>query len=1454
MLKRFIFFVILLISLQNYAQGEANIWYFGDNAGLDFNSGAPLPLFDGELITNEGCATISNPLGELLFYTDGVTVWNRNHDIMLNGTDLNGNISSTNSAIIVPKPENSNIYYIFTTDEAAGPAGLQYSEVDISLDGGLGGITANKNIVMFSPITEKITAIKNEILNEYWLVTHKWQSSEFLSYRISSLGIDLVPTVSDAGSYVGGNLQETIGQIKISPDGTKLAVARDIELSEAQLFDFDITTGSVSNPLTILSYIPSTIPVYGVEFSPNSKVLYVSVAYTGVIQFNLEAGSPSGIVNSALAISSELELNYSLQLASDGKIYVAKFNEFFMDVIDSPNTVGLGCNYLFEELYLGGRKCRIGLPPFIQSFFQIGFEVDDVCFGEITQFNANISQPYDSLLWDFGDMVTSTDENPTHTYTSPGIYNVQLTVTVGTDTSSETKEVIIYEQPIANQPNDIVICDDNNDGFYAYDLTSRDIEVLNGQSNTTFDIVYFASMDDYDNNLAISNPNAYINANAYTTETIIASIRNTLNTSCESMTTFNISLFDSPTPSQNVPDLSYCDNESVGSDTDGVISFDLTENETTILNGQSNAAYSVNYYTNAAYTNEITSPENYQNTNTQETIYIRVVNNSNQDCVAETTFQINILELPTVTPITNLSQCDDDLDGFTAFNLNEVITEITANSANENVTFYETQLEAETATNTITAIENYTNQTASSDTVWARIENNEGCFRTSQVNLQVSTTQIPNTFTRDFYTCDNDLDGNNTNGITFFDFSTVTTDIEALFPAGQQLIITYYQSEQDALSESNAILDPSNYENVNSPFTQDIYIRVDSAINNDCLGLGNHITLHVEPLPINNGPIIIEQCDIANDGVESIDTSTINDQLLQGQTNVALSFTDANGVVLSSPLPNPFITGSQSINVTMTNTASQDPNGACEISTTIDIIIDAGVVAYPVNELAVCDDDNDGLFAFDTSAIDNTIRNGQTGAIITYRDENDTALPSPLPNPLVIDTQSIIAKIENPSNALCFDETVIEFIVSAQPVAYEVQDDIICDDISNDGEYEFNLTNYNSSVLNDQIQANYNIFYFTSESNANSNSNPLPDNYVSTSPSEELFVRIENTENPLCYDVTSFFIGVSYQPIANQPSQISICDDASNDGVESVDVSVQNETILNGQSNVDNSVTYHVTQLDADDNNNPLPTVFTTTENPQTIFVRVENVNNSSCFDTTFFEIIVNEQPVLDMEDQWPICEGDSVDLIADEGYDYYTWSTGETTRTITVVDEGTYTVNVSNVYGDVVCETSKTVQVAQSNIAIITNIETIDWTQSDNVISVFVSGDGDYEYSLDGINYQDSNEFTNLNIDEYTIYVRDKNGCGITTDDVYLLYYPKFFTPNSDGYHDYWQLINSEKEPRNTIFIYDRYGKLITQLSPTGIGWDGTLNGNPLPTNDYWFTLVRQNGKEYRGHFTLKR
>ncbi|WP_452602772.1 T9SS type B sorting domain-containing protein [Pontimicrobium sp. MEBiC06410] len=1446
--------LMLVFSRIVVAQNETNIWYFGENAGLDFNSGMPVPLLDGALNTEEGCATIADTSGNLLFYTDGVTVWNRNHTVMLNGTGLNGDVSSTHSAIIVPKPEDINTYYIFTVDNILGSNGLQYSEVDMALDGGLGGITANKNILLETSTTEKITAIKNDTTNEFWVVSHKWESDEFIAYNVSSAGVNTAPIISSVGTYVGGNNFEAIGQIKISPDGTKLAVVRLLGVAEVELFNFDATTGIVSNPLTILDVPSDNQEVYGVEFSPNSKLLYVSITGVGVYQYNLEAGSNFDIIQSQFLLTTEIDSYGALQLASSGKIYVAKGYRNYIDYIDNPNFVGASCDYQYEGLYLNGKKCKRGLPPFIQSFFNVAFQTENLCFGETTQFSASLPATYDSILWSFGDGTTSSLENPTHSYTTPGDYEVSLTVTVSGNASTDSRTVTIYEQPTATQPQDLLICDSNNDGLHTFNLTSQNTSILNGQSATTFEVLYYASITDYNNNTPIANPSSYTNTIAYGTQNIIASVRNSNNPDCEVTTNFNVQVFNSPTPSQNVPSLQFCDNASVGTDTDGVISFNLTQNEANILNGQSASNFTVHYYTDAGLTNEITTPSNYQNTSTTETIYVQVENNTNAVCVAETSFTIEVFALPTITAVVTLSQCDDDVDGFSNFNLNEVANEITTNAANETITFYETQAEAETATNTITNPTAYTNQIVSSDTVWARIENANGCYRTTQVNLLVSTTQIPLNFTRDFYECDDATDADAYNGITAFNFSTVTTEIEALFPTGQQLIINYYRNQTDALAENNPITDISNYYNIGYPNTQNIYIRVDSAVNNDCLGLGQHITLHVEPLPLATGPIVIEQCDAGNDGTEAIDTSTINAELLQGQTNVAIAFTDANGNALPNPLPNPLVTGSQSITATMTNTNSQDPDGTCSVWTTIDITIDAGVTANTVSDLNACDDNNDGQFAFDTSTIEATILNGQTNVTVSYQDSSGNALPSPLPNPFITETQTITAIVENPANAICFAETSFSFTVSSQPVANTVQNDFVCDDASNDGAHVFNLLDYNTEVLNGQDNTVYTITYYSTQNDADTKMNPLPNSYTSTSVTETLYARIENNNNDACFDTTMFQIGVSYLPIANTPENISICDDATNDGFEAFTLSDQNTAILNGQSSTDNIISYHLTQNDAETNSNALGNTFTNTINPQIVYVRVENTNNTNCYNTTSFELIVNEQPVLTMPSQWTICQGSSVDIAADAGYDSYLWSTGETSQHIAVFEAGTYSVTAINTYGDLVCETTKQITVVESNIATITNIETVDWTPNDNTITVTVEGNGDYEYSLDDITYQDSNVFTNLSIDDYTVYVRDKNGCGIVNQEVYLLYYPNYFTPNGDGVHETWNIKNSNKEPQNVIYIFDRYGKLITQLKPTSHGWDGTLKGNPLPASDYWFVVYRQNGKRYTGHFTLKR
>ncbi|NRD22715.1 T9SS type B sorting domain-containing protein [Winogradskyella litoriviva] len=1445
--------ILLLLSNVSYSQKEANIWYFGENAGLDFNSGSPVALLNGQLNTLEGCSTISDANGNLLFYSDGVTVWNRNHGVMLNGTGLNGHESSTHSALVVPKPNDANVYYIFTVDQGfIGANGIQYSEVDLTLDGGLGGITLNKNILLHTPTTEKLTAVKNSSGTGFWVLSHKLNSNEFIAYEITASGVNTTPIISAAGTVIT-DAQDSIGQIKISPNGSKVAAARRGGLDEVQLFDFNPTTGAVSNPLTIL---PNVNAVYGVEFSPSSNVLYVSGYGGRVYQYDLNAGSSADIINSEFLIQIDNSMNYSaIQLGPDSKLYITKIAGY-LDVIENPDVVGLGCNYITDAVFLEGRTGQLGLPPFIQSFFRIDdIEFQNVCFGESTSFN--LVDLVDSATWNFDDLAsgtnnTSTDLAPTHVFSAPGTYEVSVNVTIDAETASSTITVIIYEQPTTTQPQDILICDDDNDGFYSFDLTQNESSILNGQSTSIFDVTYYTSMTDYMNDNPITDPGNYTNTTTYTSQTIIASVKNINNADCEATTTFNIQVFESPTPVNDIPSLSFCDNTSLGTDVDGIIEFDLTQNEATILNGQSAIDFTVSYFTDSALTNQINTPSAYQNTNPTETIYVQVVNNNYSNCVEQTSFSIEVFELPTVAAIVNLRQCDDDLDGFSIFNLTEVNAEISTNHLNETISFYETQSDAESGNNPITNTTTYTNQTVSIDMVWARLENLNNCYITSQVNLVVSTTQIPNTYTRDFYQCDHGPD--TTDGIATFDLGLVNTEIQGLFPVGQQLIINYYRNQADALSEINPITNITNYQNIGYPNQQDVFIRVDSALDNDCLGLGHHITLHVETVPIAHSVVVSEQCDDDGDSIYAFDTSNIETTLLNGQTNVIIAYFDGLGNPLPSPLPNPFSTATQTITARVTNATSLDLDGACFDETQIMFTVGSAVVAYAVSDFIECDDDNDGQFAFDTSNVEASVLNGQTGMIVTYIDESGNLLPSPLPNPFITDTQTMTARVENQLSAICYDETTINFIVSEQPTANPIANDFVCDDIGNDGEHIFLLSYYDSQILNGQSQSKFEVFYFENNMDAQNNMNPLSNSYIVSSSSQTIFAKIQNVNNPDCFEITTFELGVHYLPIANQPEDILVCDDETNDGIEAFDLSVQNSIILNGQSDMDNTITYHLTLTNAENNTNTISENYTNTENPQTIYVRLENNDYSDCYTTTSFQIIVNEQPILEMQDQWFICEENTLEIIADSGYDEYLWSTGETSQSIIVATTGAYEITATNIYGNLSCSTTKTVSVSNSNSATITGIETVDWTQNDNSITVFVEGDGDYEYSLDGLLYQDSNEFTNLSVDEYTIYVRDKNGCGIVTESVYLLYYPKFFTPNNDGYNDTWQIINSIREPNNKIYIFDRYGKLVKQLRPTDIGWGGTYNGSVLPSNDYWFILERQNGKTYRGHFSLKR
>nr|MBP7470053.1 T9SS type B sorting domain-containing protein [Flavobacterium sp.] len=182
------------------------------------------------------------------------------------------------------------------------------------------------------------------------------------------------------------------------------------------------------------------------------------------------------------------------------------------------------------------------------------------------------------------------------------------------------------------------------------------------------------------------------------------------------------------------------------------------------------------------------------------------------------------------------------------------------------------------------------------------------------------------------------------------------------------------------------------------------------------------------------------------------------------------------------------------------------------------------------------------------------------------------------------------------------------------------------------------------------------------------------------------------------------------------------------------------------------------------------------------------------------------------------------------------------------------YTVEVATLSG---CGRIRTIKVTSSDIAHFDTEIVADMTDI-NTITINVTGAGDYEYSLDEQSgfFQDSNIFTNVPAGIHEIFIRDKNGCGTITKTVAVVGLPKFFTPNNDGHNDYWNVkgVNAIFNAKSIIYIFDRYGKLLKQIAPTSEGWDGTFNGNPMPGDDYWYIIKLEDGREAKGHFSLKR
>ncbi len=343
---------------------------------------------------------------------------------------------------------------------------------------------------------------------------------------------------------------------------------------------------------------------------------------------------------------------------------------------------------------------------------------------------------------------------------------------------------------------------------------------------------------------------------------------------------------------------------------------------------------------------------------------------------------------------------------------------------------------------------------------------------------------------------------------------------------------------------------------------------------------------------------------------------------------------------------------------------------------------------------------------------------------------------------------------------------------------------------------------------------------------------------------------------PNCLSYSSYAnLYNNYSPLPPATDYFTTLCDNLNDGVESIDLTSFNANFITNPNNY--TFTYFTSQTAADNQDYTMqiqnPNSYLMSNSNNKAYISVTD-SASGCHKTAVLQLHFINSPTFGMLDTYPLCKDKYVTINAGAGYNSYHWSTGHNLQYETFTNTGNYWVTVTaNHPNNLVCSSTKNFSIFLSNYATITSIELVDWTNYENMITAHVNGIGSYEYSLDGVHYQDSNVFSNLDIGVYHIYVRDKFGCGVVSEEVFLLNYPKFFTPNNDGVNDNWRIYFSHYEPGIKTEILDRSGKLIKVLYNND-SWDGTYNGNMLPSDDYWFVVHRTDGKVHKGHFAMKR
>jgi gliding motility-associated-like protein len=456
--KLLVVVTFILISSVSYSQ-QARLWCFGNYAGIDFSNQPPTLFTSSAMNTPEGCASIGGTNGTVKIYTNGVNVWDANHQIVETG--LNGSIYSTQSALIIRHPKSvDQKIFVFTTDAITGPHGLQYTEF---LDNGTNPPTlVSKNNPLLNTATERITIARHCNRHDFWIITHEWNSNAFYAYLLTADSLHKTPIISNVGSVHSVNTANGEGYLKASIEGNFLAQAMMGD-GIVEVFRFDNATGTVYDPISL----SGVADAYGVEFSFSETYLYASSASGQIIQWAINTYNQSAINQSKEIILQSTQLIGALQIAADKRIYVSEDNSYYLGAITKPWKAGLACNYDPSYIYLNGMKTEAGLPPEIPMHIYVRIQANTPCVGDTSFFDvADYYDEIDSVFWDFGDLTTDIDTSSSkeswYIYPDPGNYDVTLVVYYCDMVDTIVKDILIKQPPTVELGPDTSFCENSS--------------------------------------------------------------------------------------------------------------------------------------------------------------------------------------------------------------------------------------------------------------------------------------------------------------------------------------------------------------------------------------------------------------------------------------------------------------------------------------------------------------------------------------------------------------------------------------------------------------------------------------------------------------------------------------------------------------------------------------------------------------------------------------------------------------------------------------------------------------------------------------------------------------------------------------------------------------------------------------------------------------------------------